>query len=104
MPIELTASYGPSVDVAVVLQADLDAVGSPASATRFGHVGLRARERDADGLHAVVLGRVHHHAAPAAAHVEQPHAGLEAQLAADQLVLVGLRLLERADGSNTAHE
>ena len=48
-----------------------------------------------DGPHAVVAGGVERHAAPAAADVEQPHARLEAELAADQLVLVGLGLLER---------
>ena len=46
-------------------------------------------------LHAVVLGRVEHHAAPPAPDVEQPHPGLEAELAADELVLVRLRVLER---------
>ena len=50
---------------------------------------------DADGLDPVVQGGVQHHAAPATADVEEAHAQLEPQLAADQLVLVGLRLLRR---------
>ena len=46
----------------------------------------------------MVLGSVEEHAAPAAADVEQAHPRLEPELPADQLVLVGLRLLERARG------
>ena len=70
-----------------------------------GQVGLAGRQRDADGADAVVLGRVQHHAAPAAADVEQPHARLEPELAADELVLGRLRVLERVVGSRqTAHE
>ena len=96
MPIELTASKGPSVDVAVVLQADLDLVGQARLGDPLlGQLGLAPGDRDADRLDPVVLGGVQHHAAPAAAHVEQAHARLQAQLAADQLVLVGLRLLQR---------
>ena len=58
-------------------------------------VGLLAGQRHAERLDAVVLRRVPDHAAPAAADVEQPHARLEAELAGDQVVLVGLRLLQR---------
>ena len=43
-------------------------------------------------MHAVVLGRVQDQRTPAAAHVEQPHARLQAELAADQLQLVPLGL------------
>ena len=41
----------------------------------------------ASDLDAVVLGGVHRHAAPAAADVEQPHARLQRELAADQVEL-----------------
>jgi hypothetical protein len=43
----------------------------------------------------VVLRGVEQHAAPSASDVEEAHAGLERELAADELVLVGLRSLER---------
>ena len=56
---------------------------------------LRDREGDAERLHAVLARREADHAAPAAADVEQPHAGLEVELAGDEVVLVVLRLLER---------
>ena len=85
----------PIVHVAVVLHADLDAVLEPGFANRAsGPIGLALREGDADGVHAVVLRRVHDHAAPSAADVEQPHAGLEPELAADQLVLRRLRVFQ----------
>ncbi len=85
----------PVVDVAVVLQPDLDPVAEP----RLGdplrrQLGLALRHRHADRAHAVVLGRVHHHAAPAAPDVEQAHARLQVELPADQLVLRGLRGFE----------
>ena len=49
-----------------------------------------------DHLGAVLLRRVQRHRPPAAAHVEQAHPGLQAELASDEIVLRGLRLLERA--------
>ena len=83
-------------DVAVVLQADLDAVAEARGRDRVARVvHLALRQRHADGLHAEVLGGVHRHAAPAAADVEEPHAGPQAELAADQVVLRALRVGQR---------
>ena len=54
-------------------------------------------------VHAVLAGGVPDHPAPAAAEVEQPLAGLEVELAGDQVVLRVLRLLEgRGPRSGTA--
>ena len=63
-----------------------------------GVVGLGARQGDAVGADAVVLGGPDGEAAPAAADVEQALVAAQAQLAADQIELVGLGLLERAVG------
>ena len=54
-----------------------------------------ACSRDRVAPTAVVLRGVPDHAGPAAADVELPHAGLQVVLAADQVVLERLRLLER---------
>ncbi len=82
-------------DLAVVLQADLDpvgetGVGDPAA----GQGDLLRRDGDADRVHAVVLGGVQQQRAPAAADVQQPHAGPQAQLAADQVELGRLGVLQ----------
>ena len=83
-------------DVAVVLQPDVDPVGEPLVGRALrGERLLLARERDAGDVHAVVLGGVQRQRAPAAADVEQPLAGLQAELAADQIELVALRVGER---------
>ena len=88
-------------EVAVVLQADLDlpvqpGIGHPSG----GLVDLLAAEGDADHPGAVVAGGVDGHRTPTTAHVEQPGSGgvVNAQLAADQLVLGRLGLLERGAG------
>ena len=82
--------------VAVVVEADVDLVGQAASATAFcAPLGLLARQGHRDDVHAVVLGGVHRHAAPAAADVEQAHAWLKGELAADEVELLVLRLLQR---------
>ncbi len=84
------------VDVAEVGVTHLDAIAEPAFGdTLAREVGLRLRQRDAHRLHAVVLGRVQQHPAPTAADVEQAHPRFQCELAADELVLVGLRVLER---------
>src|ERR687898_653737 len=49
-------------------------------------------------LASVVLGGVEHHAAPAATHIEQAHPRPQVELAADELVFVGLRLLQHVGG------
>src|SRR5260221_359504 len=59
----------------------------------LGPQGLLLRQRDAKRSHAVVACRVHDHAAPAAAHVEQPHPGRQPDLPGHQVELVFLRLL-----------
>ena len=67
---------------------------TPASAAALaGQVGLGAADRDADHVNVVVEGGVDRHRSPAAADVEQPGARLlrQAELAADQFVLGGLR-------------
>ncbi len=94
-PIELTASKPVSGDLPVVAEADLGQVGQ-ALALDGGLAprGLLARQRHAEHLDAVLPGGVPDHAAPAAADVEQPHARLEVELARDQVVLEGLRLLQ----------
>ena len=89
-------------DVAVVAVADLGEIGQPFVGDRLLRPRrLLGRQRDADGLDAVT-GGVAHHAAPAAAHVEQPIARLQAQLLEHQPVLVVLRLLQRRVGLRIA--
>ena len=76
----------PVVDVAVVLDADVHPVGQSGVGHPFAGQGrLLGRERDADDVGPVALGGVQGKAAPAAAHVEYPHAGLQPELAADQV-------------------
>ncbi len=70
--------------------------------------GLLGGQRDPEGLDAVLPRGVHHHAAPAAADVEQPHALMEPELAGDQVELVDLRLfqggvLARVAGAGVGH-
>ena len=60
----------------------------------LGPGGLLLGQRHAEGLDAVLAGRVHDHAAPAAAHVQQAHARPQPELAGDQVELVPLGLLE----------
>ena len=77
--------------VAVVAEAHLSAALEAALLDGvLGECRLLLGERDADRLDAVVLGGVHDHAAPAAADVEQGHARLQAELAADEIELVVL--------------
>ena len=82
--------------VAVVAEPDLRRGIEALPLDRLlGPGGLLPRQRHADHLDAVVLGRVPDHPAPAGPDVEQPHARLEAELAGDQVVLRELRLLQR---------
>ena len=82
---------------------------SPSSAIALpAHAACCSRERDAERGDAVVLDGVPHHPAPAAADVEQAHARPEVELAADQVVLGRLRLLEagvrgRVAGAGVGH-
>ena len=89
----------PVVELAVVLHADLDPVAQARLPHPFARErGLRVGERDADAAHAVVARRVDQQRAPAAADVQQPLAGLQPQLRADELELALLRGLERLAG------
>ena len=94
-PMELTASKPVSEHVAVVQVAHLGQAGQ-AFALDGGLAprGLLRGQRDAERLDAVLPRGVHHHAAPAAAHVQQPHALMQPQLARDQVELGGLRLFQ----------
>ena len=98
-PIELTASKPVSTTCAVVEVAHLGEVAEPlALDRRLGPLGLLERERHAQRAYAVLAGGVAHHRAPAAADVEQPLAGLQRELAGDQVELRRLRLLQRRVG------
>jgi hypothetical protein len=82
-------------DGAVVLQPDLH----PVAQTALGDPGvderlLLGRDRDAGDLRTEVLGGVQAQRAPATADVEEPIAVLEPELAAHQVELRGLCLLE----------
>ena len=88
--------------VAVVAVANLGQIGQPLFGDRLlSPGGLLLRQRHADGLHAVP-GRVADHAAPTAAHIEQPIAGLEPQLLEHQPVFVVLRLFQGRVGVRIA--
>ena len=95
--------------VAVVAEADLRLAGEPGLLDGLLAVrGLLLGEGHADRLDAVVLDGVHDHAAPAAADVEQPHARLEPELAADEVELLLLGRLEgrvggREHGAGVGH-
>ena len=95
--------------VAVVEVADL---GQPAQALLLDGLLRPGRllrgQGHAERLDAVLAGGVADHAAPAAAHVEQPHPGAQAQLPGHQVVLVGLRLFQgrigpRVTGAGVRH-
>ena len=84
------------VELAIVEHAHLDAVAEPGGGDALAReLRLRLRERHAERAHAVVSRRVQDERSPAAADVEHPLAGLEAELAADQLELALLRAFER---------
>jgi hypothetical protein len=95
--------------VAVVQVAHLGEPGQPFPLDGgLGPGGLLGGQRDAERLDAVLPCGVHHHAAPAAADVEQPHPLLESELAGDQVELVDLRLFQggvraRVTGAGVGH-
>ncbi len=75
----------PVVDVAVVLEPDLDPAVEPGVAHALpGEAGLLVGDGDPDGLDTVVPGGVERHASPPAADVEEAHARLQRELAADR--------------------
>jgi hypothetical protein len=91
----VVAGAGRQVAVVAVLDeaAPLEAKGLDAGG---GPVGLRPGERHPVRRNAVVLRRPDREPAPAAADVEECLAGLQPELAADEIDLVLLRLLELA--------
>ncbi len=77
--------------VAVILQADLDAVGQARLPDAFRRqVELVLRQRDADAARAELLRRTDHQRAPAAADVEQGLSGLQPDLGQDVVDLLAL--------------
>ena len=83
-------------DLPVVLQPDLEAVRQAALVDALvDELLLLGGDGHANDLDAVVLGGVQGKRAPAAADVEEAHARREAELGADQVELVPLRVLER---------
>jgi hypothetical protein len=73
----------------VVQQSHLDPVAEPGLGHPRQHVvAPLGGQGDAGGVHAVVLGGVQDERAPTAADVEQPPAGAQVELAADQVELV----------------
>ena len=85
-----------SLECAVVLEADLDAVGEAGRGDALaGELELLPGERDAGDPRAVVAGCHQREAAPAATDLEHVVAGSQAQLLADCAQLALLRLLER---------
>ena len=82
--------------VTVIQVADLGQVGEAFSLDRLlGPQRLLLGQRDPEGPHPVLAGRMPDHATPAAADVEQPHALAQPELPRDQVVLVELRLFQR---------
>lgn len=82
-------------DVPVVLDPDLDPVGQALLGDAFAGVGgLFLGEGDAGDLRPVRTGGVDGHGTPAAADVQEPVALLQAELAADQVELVALGVLQ----------
>ncbi len=89
------AVEGAVLHVAVVLQADLNAVlQARALHALGGQVELVLRQRDAHALRAELLRRAQHQRAPAAADVEQALARLQLDLAQDVVDLLHLRLVQ----------
>jgi hypothetical protein len=89
----------PVGELAVVADADLDPSGQARPLDALARRrGLGLRRRDADPAHAVALRGVQQQRAPAAADVQQPLAGRQLELGADQLELARLGCLQRLAG------
>ena len=83
------------VELAIVADLRTRTPGEPGRGDALvRQLGLRPAERDAHGLDAVPLGGVDEQPAPAAPDVEQPLAGTQPQLAADEVELPLLRRVE----------
>ena len=90
---------GVGVDLAVVLQSHLDAIGQAAVGDPLrDQVALLGREGDSGGVHPVSLGGVQDQRTPSAADVEQPHPGSQVELPADQVELGTLGIDQRLVG------
>src|SRR5208283_3717117 len=89
--VELALRDVPVIEVTDLRQAGqarpLDSLAAPGR--------LLPGQSDAERADAVFAGRVHDHAAPAAADVEQPDAAAQAEFARDQVELVLLSLFQR---------
>src|SRR5690606_30513782 len=83
------------IEFAVILHADLD---RQAAAEFAGEFRLLNGNGDADATDAVAFGSEFQRFTPAATDVEHVHAGAQAELAADQVKLVGLRGIQRVRG------
>ena len=84
-----------AAQLAVVHDPDLDLVSDAVVARALPRpLGLRLAERDPGHVHAVALRRLDGERAPATADVEHALAGPQAELAADRLALVVLRVGE----------
>ena len=84
------------MDIAIVLHPDLHlAVQSGIGNPLPGQCRLFVGNGDPHRHRSVVPGGVQHHAAPAAANIEQALAGLQAQLVADEFVLGRLGVFQR---------
>src|SRR5689334_13262005 len=85
--------------LAIVLQPDLDPVLQASLPDALVDERLLlARDRHADDVRPELLGCVQRERAPAAADVEVTSAGLDAELAADEVELVALRVLDGVAG------
>ena len=91
------------------MESELDSIRNPFGDRPLGRVGLLlCGQGDPNNRGAVVLRRVDCHGAPPTTNVEEPHAGLKAELACDEVDLVLLRLLQRVvrrleDGARVGH-
>ena len=82
--------------VAIVEITQLDLVGEPGSGDALAtQLDLGGGDGDAQDVDAILARRMNREAAPSAADVEDPHARLQIELAADEVELGGLGLLER---------
>src|SRR5690349_21506895 len=82
-------------ELPVVAELDVAAIAESGSRDPLARrLGLRVAERNTEGEDTIATRGVHDEAAPAAAYVEEPLAGREPQLAADEIELRLLRLVQ----------
>lgn len=97
---------GAVVDVAVVLEPDLDPVSEAGVGdTIAGQLGMASRHGDPHTSNAVMLGGVQEHGAPTAADIEETIAGRQVELAGNQPCLAACASSSVVVASSqTAHE